>query len=336
MSPVEKPIVEIFHSFYALMSGMEDIICIAENKEYYKEWASLAKASCSLETLEQRSIVGVQLSHINATVQSTSPLGNSYRNLPVSSKGVCVLNTPDEEKMHSLEILCVMNAVIKNLHLLAKKEVRDLEGMFYRGGKISWKHLSGLQNRKCVEILLSVMHVTKSRIFYTGFISQHAVKLREYEGNDPNLCLPVLLLVEDCEEDYLDDLRHELMEAMAVKKIVYSKPCFILMSCKRSNVPEDFFKASASDTVVITHKLSQKEKQEFSTKVTELEKKFPKEEFIITFVLMSREFDEQYVKDFVQNVLRGIDHASDITRLLRYVALLNCYVQNSYISVFTL
>ncbi|XP_073516442.1 sterile alpha motif domain-containing protein 9-like [Phyllobates terribilis] len=383
MSPVEKPIVETFHSFYALMSGMEDIICIAENKEYYKEWASLAQASCNLETLEQRSIVGVQLSHINATVESMFPIGNSYRNLPVSSKGVCVLNTPDEEKMHSLEILCVNECGDKNLHLLNKKEVKDLEGMFYRGGKISWKHLwlaeqkmsgnfierdacnkvqnilHGIQHEKTVRLpvaMIKIFHhpgsggstvarqvMWKNRNILrcaivgsscpVSTVSQHAVKFREYEENDPNLCLPVLLLVEDCEEVYLDDLRHELTEAMAVKKILYSEPCFILLSCKRSNVPEDFFKASASDTVVITHKLSQKEKQEFSTKATELEKEFPKEEFIITFVLMSHEFDEQYVKDFVQNVLRGIDHSSDITRLLRYVALLNCYVQNSYISV---
>ncbi|XP_075207627.1 sterile alpha motif domain-containing protein 9-like [Anomaloglossus baeobatrachus] len=382
MSPVEKPIVETFHNFYALMNGIEDIICIAENKEYYKEWASLAQASCNIETLEQRSIVGVQLSHINATVQSMFPIGNSYRNLPVSSKGVCVLNTPDEEKMHSLEILCVNECSDKNLHLLTKKEVKNLEGTFYRGGKISWKHLWLSEQKMCGDFIerdacnkvQNILHgilyentvrlpVARIKIFHhpgSGgstvarqvmwknknvlrcaivrsshlvSVSQHAVKLREYEEDNPNLCLPVLLLVEDCEEDYLDDLRHELMEAMAVKKIVYSKPCFILMSCKRSNIPEDFFKASASDTVVITHKLSQKEKQEFSTKATELEKEFPEEEFIITFVLMSHEFDKQYVKDFVQNVLRGIDHSSDITRLLRYVVLLNCYVQNSYISV---
>ncbi|XP_056407908.1 sterile alpha motif domain-containing protein 9-like [Hyla sarda] len=383
MSPVEKPIVETFHSFYAQMNGMEDIICIAENKEYYQKWASLAQASCDMETLEQRSIVGVKLSHIDATVQNKFPIGNSYRNLPVSSKGVCVLNTPDEEKMHSLEILCVNECCDKNLDGLSDKEVKDLEGTFYRGGKISWKHLWLAEQKMCgnfierdacdkvQKILHGILYentvrlpVARIKIFHhpgsggstvarqvmwknrnvlrcaiirsscpISTVSQHAVKLREYEEDNPNLCLPVLLLVEDCEEDYLDDLRHELSEAMVFKKIVYSKPCFILMSCKRSNVPEDFFKASASDTVVITHKLSQKEKQEFSTKAQELKKEFPKSELIITFVLMKNEFHEQYVKDFVQNVLRGIDHSSDVTRLMRYVALLNCYVQNSYISV---
>ncbi|KAM3920832.1 sterile alpha motif domain-containing protein 9-like isoform 1-T2 [Leptodactylus fuscus] len=383
MSPVEKPIVDTFHSFYAQMNGMEDIICIAENKDYYSKWANLAQLSCDMETLEQRSIVGVQLSHIDATVQSMFPIGSSYRNLPVSSKGVCVLKTPDEEKMHSLEILCVNECCDTNLDLLSKEEVKNLEGTFYRGGKISWKHLWLADQKKCGDFIerdacnkvQKILHgilyentvrlpVARIKIFHhpgsggstvarqvmwnnrnilrcatvrsschVSIVSQHAVKLREYEEDNPNLCLPVLLLVEDCEENYLDDLRHELTEAMVFKKIAHTKPCFILMSCKRSNVPEDFFKASSSDAVVITHILSQKEKLEFSTKVKKLEKEFPIPGSIITFVLMSHEFDEQYVKDFVQHVLRGIDHSSDVTRLMRYVALLNCYVQNSYVSI---
>ncbi|XP_075034196.1 sterile alpha motif domain-containing protein 9-like [Mixophyes fleayi] len=383
LSPVEKPIVDTFHVFYEQMSGMEDIICIAENKEYYEKWANLAQASCDIGMLEQRSIAGVQLSHINSTIQSKFYVGNSVRNLPVSSKGLCVLETPAEERMHSLEILCVNECNDTNLDLLSKEEVKELEGTFYRGGKISWKHLWLAEQKICgdfierdacnklQQILNGILHentvklpVARMKIFHHpgsggstvarqvmwknrnilrcaivkssylfSTVSQHAVKLRAYDENNVNLCLPVLLLVEDCEEDYLDDLRHDLTEAMVFKKIVCSKPCFILMSCKRSNAPEDLFKTSPSDTVVITHKLSPREKNDFSTKANELEKKFPSPELILTFVLMSREFDEQYVKDFVQNVMKGIDQSSDVTRLMRYVALLNCYVQNSYISV---
>ncbi|XP_063816974.1 sterile alpha motif domain-containing protein 9-like isoform X2 [Pseudophryne corroboree] len=382
LSPVEKPIVDTFHCFYAQMSGMEDIICVAENKEYYEKWANLAQASCEMEMLKQRSIVGVQLSHVNATVQTKFP-GNSDRNLPVSSKGLCVLETPAEERMHSLEILCVNECNDTDLDLLSNTEVKELEGTFYRGGKISWKHLWLAEQKKCgnfIErdacekvqtILNGILHdntvrlpVARIKIFHHpgsggstvarqvmwknrnllrcaivksshlfSTVSEHAVKLREYEEDNPNLCLPVLLLAEDCEEDYLDDLRHDLSEAMVYKKIVCSKPCFILMSCKRSNAPEDVFKASPSDTVAITHKLSPREKDEFSAKANELKKEFPSSEFILTFVLMSYEFDEQYVKDFVQNVMEGIDHSSDVTRLMRYVALLNSYVQNSFISV---
>ncbi|CAH2291899.1 sterile alpha motif domain-containing 9-like [Pelobates cultripes] len=383
MSPVEKPIVDAFHEFYSEMNGIEDIICIAEIKEYYNSWASLAQASCKMQILEQRSIVGIPLRHIDATVQNMFPVANSNRNLPVSSKGVCVLETPAEERMNSLEILCVNECNDKNLDHLTKEEVKELEGTYYRGGKISWKHFWLAEQKKCGEFIerdafnkvqemlkgilyenkvqlpvarIKIYHhpgsggstiarqvlwknrrelrcaIVKSSCLFSE-VSQHAVKFREYDEVNPNLCLPVLLLIEDCEEDYLDDLRHDLSEAMVCKKITSSKPCFILMSCKRSNAPEDLCKASPQDTVAVTHKLSEKEKLEFSEKAKELEKAFPNSEFILTFVLMSHEFNGHYVTQFVQNVLKGIDHASNVTRLMRYVALLNCYVQNSYISV---
>ncbi|KAM8945731.1 sterile alpha motif domain-containing protein 9-like [Pelodytes ibericus] len=383
MSPVEKPMVEAFHIFFAEMNGMDDIICISENKEHYEQWASHAQASCKMALLEQRSIFGIKLGHIDATLQNMFPVANSSRHLPVSSKGVCVLETPAEERLHSLEILCVNECSDKNLDHLSKDEVKDLEGTFYRGGKVSWKHFWLAEQNKCgafierdacnkvQDILKGILYensvrlpvarikvyhhpgsggstvvrqvlwknrkelrcaIVKSSCLFSD-VSQHAVKFREYDEENSNLCLPVLLLVEDCEEDYLDDLRHELSDAMMCKKINYSRPCFILMSCKRSNAPEDLWKNSPLDTVAVTHKLSGKEKIEFSKKATELEKEFPSSELILTFVLMSHEFNDHYVKDFVHNVLKGIDHSADVTRLMRYVALLNCYVQNSYISV---
>ncbi|XP_075436049.1 sterile alpha motif domain-containing protein 9-like [Ascaphus truei] len=383
-SPVEKPIVDAFHEFYSEINGMDDIICIAESKEHYEKWASLAQASCNMETLEQRSIVGVQLSHIDATVQNMFPSANSSRNLPVSSKGVCILETPAEERMHSLEILCVNECNNQNLDLLTKEEVKEIEGTFYRGGKISWKHFWLADEKKCgdfierdacrevQDLLNGILHENtvqlpaarikiahhpgsggstvarqvlwkNKREFRCAIVKsscsvstvcEHAVKLREYEEENANVCLPVLLLVEDCEEEYLDDLRHDLGDAMVYKKFNYSKrPCFILLSCKRSNAPEHLCKASPLETVPITHQLSGKEKKLFAAKAEELEKEFPCSDFIITFVLMSREFNEQYVTNFVQHVMHGIDHSAHVTRLMRYVALLNCYVQNSHVSV---
>ncbi|XP_053564117.1 sterile alpha motif domain-containing protein 9-like [Bombina bombina] len=383
LSPVEKTIVEVFHEFYAEMGGMEDIICIAENRDHFEKWASLAQASCSMDVLEQKSIVGIQLSHIDATFQNMCPLPNSSKNLPVSSKGVCILETPAEERMHSLGILCVNECSDKNLDNLSKEDVKEIEATFYKGGKISWKHLWLAEQKKCgvfiergacnkvQEILNGILHentvrlpVARIKIFHQpgsggstvarqilwknrkelrcaivkssnpySTVSQHAVKLREYDEKNPNQCLPVLLLVEDCDEDYLDDLRHELSEAMTMKKIASSKPCFILMSCKRSNAPEELFRVSPLETVAVTHKLNAKEIDEFQSKANELEKEFSNIEFLITFVLMKHEFDEEYVTNFVQNVMEGIDHSAVVTRLMRYVALLNCYVQNSHISV---
>ncbi|XP_034075754.1 sterile alpha motif domain-containing protein 9-like [Gymnodraco acuticeps] len=47
---------------------------------------------------------------------------------------------------------------------------------------------------------------------------------------------------------------------------------------------------------------------------------------------MSEGFSDEYVQHFVEHLLQGIDRQSVVTRLICYVALLNTYVQNSFIS----
>ncbi|KAM9296634.1 sterile alpha motif domain-containing protein 9-like [Gastrophryne carolinensis] len=379
LSPVEKPIAKAFNEFYEEMSGMDYITCITESTEYYEQWASLVQALCNRTELDQRSVAGMMWSHINATIQEMIPKKDFYRKLPVSTKAVCVLKVPNEEKMNSLNILC-LNECENTNHKAIDPE--KLESDFYRGGRISWLHfwlaeqnkcrafierqacqevedmLDGILNKKTVKLPVARINIVhqpgsgastvarqilwknkkqlRCAIVNSTYISskvcEHAVQLREYEERDINNCLPVLLLLEDCTEEYIDELKNYLNEAIIHKKVGSTKPSFILLSCRRSNAPEKFCAVSHSDTVAITHKLKPKEQQLFKDKAEELNAIFS-EDLIITFVLMSQEFNKQYLSDFVKNVLVELDHSSPITRLIRYVALLNHYVQNSYISL---
>lgn len=163
-------------------------------------------------------------------------------------------------------------------------------------------------------------------------VSVHALHFREYEEKDKNNCLPVLLLLEDSNDDYLDDLRRELSNAIATKKINPSLLCFILLTCKRCHDPERMCRALPSQTVAMTHKLSNDEKTLFSKKLERLKLQFEPDS-ILTLVLMSDGFQKSYIEDFVKNLLHKIDHSSLTTRLIRFVALLNCYIPDSYISV---
>lgn len=163
-------------------------------------------------------------------------------------------------------------------------------------------------------------------------VCEHAVKLREHDENDKNNCLPVLLLLEDHNPDYINDLRGHLGNVIATKKISSSVLCFILLICNRSNDPESMCRASLSQTVAVTHKLSAEEKPLFSKKLEQLKLQF-EPDFILTFVLMTEGYERSYIKDFVKNLLDKIDHSTPTTRLIRFVALLNCYVKDSYISV---
>nr|XP_060619854.1 sterile alpha motif domain-containing protein 9-like [Anolis sagrei ordinatus] len=384
LSPVEKPIVDTFHEFYSEMNGVDFIICLSESRENYEKWANLAQASCSIETLEQRSIVGMKLSHVDATVQSKLPCTPNYRHLPVSTKGLCLLPTLEEEKMYSLEILCADQCDDIKLDLLTTKEIQMIDETFYRGKKVSWKNFWLADKRKCGEIIereaykevsrmlndvvygsLIQHSVAKLKVFHepgsggstiarqvlwkqrtdlrcavikTTFpvatVCQHAVDFRHYDEKDPQSCLPVLLLLEDYDEEYLEDLIYTLMNSIGSNKKHSSRPSFILLCCKRSNAPDKFCKASPLDTVSVTHKLTDQEKNQFRTKLEKFEnQKDFKLEYILTFVLMSNEFDPTYVREFVVHLLKDIDLSSQETSLMRYVALLNFYVHNSYISL---
>ncbi|XP_029292582.1 LOW QUALITY PROTEIN: sterile alpha motif domain-containing protein 9-like [Cottoperca gobio] len=162
-------------------------------------------------------------------------------------------------------------------------------------------------------------------------VAHHTVELREHEEKDPQTCLPVLLLIEDSDKEYLDDLRNELEVATNTKRIQYGTLCFILLSCRRSHDPEKRCKESPLQNVSVTHKLSDQEKRKFAGKREALEERY-EPDFILTFVLMSEGFNESYVQQFVENLLQGIDRKSIVTRLILYVALLNTYIQDSFIS----
>ncbi|MEQ2206999.1 hypothetical protein XENOCAPTIV_005825 [Xenoophorus captivus] len=386
MSDVQQPLVETFHEFYAEMNGHDCLAVIAESKENYKKWSSLAQLSCPISSLKEISIVDMPLSHVDATVQSIQLSKNQpERKLPVSNGGLCFLKSVDEAMLDSLEIISVDQCDDTNLEIMSEDEIKETELYFYHGGKINWINFWLADKRKCgviierdaykeaSEILDNVIHRRKAvrpieslNIYHhpgsggstvarqmlwsrrtkvrcavvkqskeVATVCEHAVKLREENENDKNNCLPVLLLLEDQNPDYTDNLRRHLGNVIAIKKINPSVLCFILLICNRSNDPEKMCRASPSQTVAVTHKLSDQEKSLFLEKIDQLKFQFEDLDFnfILTFVLMSKEFQPSYIKDFVKNILDKIDHTSLITRLIRFGALLNCYVKDSYISV---
>ncbi|XP_055754314.1 sterile alpha motif domain-containing protein 9-like [Salvelinus fontinalis] len=383
-SPVEKPLSATFYEFFTDMEGHEDIICISESEDNYQKWQSFAEGSCGTETVNRSSVVGMKMSHVNATLQRIQPVtSQATKYLPVYLKGQCLLETRKEERMYSLEILSV-NHCDGTSDDFIKSDKENIERQFYHGGRVTWLNFWLAEKKFVGEVIqrdayrdvsglltdamkwgvdrpvnsINIYHhpgsggstvgrqvlwnkrtdlrcaVVKPS-YSAATVSEHAVQLREYEEKDPEKCLPVLLLIEDCDKEYLDELRNELEFAINTKKIKQGTPCFILLSCRRSHTPEKMCKDSPLQNVAVTHKLSKKEKRQFAGKRQKLEEKY-QPEFILTFVLMSEEFQHQkiveYVAQFVKHLLQDIDHGAVVTRLIRYVSLLNTYVQKSFIS----
>ncbi|KAL2101093.1 hypothetical protein ACEWY4_002854 [Coilia grayii] len=384
-SPVEKPLLHTFYEFFTDMEGHEDIICISESEENFLKWQSFTEGSCGADTVNRSSVVGMKMSHINATLQRIQPMtSRPTKLLPVYVKGECNLETREEERMYSLEILSVNHCDETSLDF-AEDQKEDIERQFYHGGRVNWLNFWLADKRFVGDIIkrdayhdissliqdnlkrnaeqppiccLNIYHhpgsggstvarqvlwnsrkVLRCAVvkpsYSPSLVAEHGFQLREYEEKDMQNCLPVLLLLEDCDREYLDDLRNELEAAVTTKKIARGTLCFILLTCRRSHNPERMCKESPLENVAVTHKLSVEEKRHFATKRQTLEQRY-EPEFILTFVLMSEEFNHQkivkYVQQFVTHLLQGIDHESMVTRLIRYVALLNTYVQNSFIS----
>ncbi|XP_074512862.1 sterile alpha motif domain-containing protein 9-like [Sebastes fasciatus] len=381
-SPVEKPLLLTFYEFFTDMEGHEDIICICESQENFQKWQSFAEVSCGQrETVNNSSVVGMKMSHINATLQQIQPAkACASKHLPVFVKGTCLLETHEEEQMYSLEILTVDHCDETSEDFIGEEKA-NIEQQFYHGGRVKWlnfwlaehNYVGEVIERDAYHEVSNLLHdalkwnadqspVNSINIYHhpgsggstvarqvlwnkrkdlrcavvkpsysAALVAQHAVELREYEEKDSQKCLPVLLLIEESDKEYLDDLRNELEVAINVKRIQYGTPCFILLSCRRSHDPEKKCKESPLQNVSVTHELSAQEKRKFAGKRQVLEKQYaPK--FILTFVLMSEGFSVYYIQQFVEHLLQDIDRQSVVTRLILYVALLNTYVQNSFIS----
>lgn len=379
-SPVETPLLMTFEELFTDMQGHEDIMCISESEENFQKWESSAFKFCERETVTNSSVVGLKMSHVNATVQQIQGSETRVNKLlPVSVKAKCHLLIRDEETMSSLEILGVNQCEGSAEDIKSKKE--EIEKDFYRGGKVTWMNFWLAEVREVGEVIqrdayhevislledflklssdqmpvkcINIYHCAGSggstvarqvlwkyrkslrcAVVKTSLnvntVSKHAVMLWEYDEKDPQKCLPVLLLIDDCEREYLEELKHELETAVNTRKTAHGIPCFILLSCRRCHNPEKMSKGSPLLSVSVTHKLSAEEKTQFKGKRQKLEHQF-KPNLILTFVLMSEGFEHQYVKNFVQHLLQDIVFSSVDTQLIRFVALLNTYVENSYIS----
>lgn len=380
-SPVDKPFLYTFYEFFTDMEGHEDIICISESEDNFKKWQSFAEGSCGQQVVNNSSVVGMKMSHVNATLLHVQPVKACVsRYLPVFVRGTCLLAPQVEEEMYCLEILTVDHCNETSKEFI-NEEKANIEGQFYHGGKVTWLNFWLAEHKYVGEVIerdayhdasnllkdalkntVDQVSVAIINIYHhpgsggstvarqvlwnnrkdlrcavvkpscsVGVVAQHAVQLREYTEKDPQTCLPVLLLIEDSNKEYLDDLKHELEVAIHTRQVQLGTVCFILLSCRRSNNPEKRCTESPLQNVSVTHKLSAEEKRKFAGKRQVLEKHY-EPDFILTFVLMSQEFAGHYVQQFVKHLLQDVDRNSVVTRLIHYVALLNTYVQNSFIS----
>ncbi|XP_072139233.1 sterile alpha motif domain-containing protein 9-like isoform X1 [Mobula birostris] len=147
-------------------------------------------------------------------------------------------------------------------------------------------------------------------------------------------CHPVLLLVDDLEEfENVHVLQHSIQNAVAEKGLQFDTPLVIILNCMRSQDPAGRSKMMVLESIALKHQLTDAEQLSFESKLKEIEEQHTKPEDFYSFMIMKHNFDKKYIENVVHNLLKDLDVASRQTQLISFLALLNCYVKDSSISV---
>ncbi|NWI94517.1 SAM9L protein, partial [Pitta sordida] len=153
-------------------------------------------------------------------------------------------------------------------------------------------------------------------------------------GNDNTGYLPVLLLVDDFEEqENVDVLQKEIQTAVIEKNLWHGKPVVIILNCMRSQNPDESSTINLLNSVSLKYVLSDKEQRAFDQKLEDIEKIHSNPDNFYSFMIMKKNFDPQYIEKLVKNTLYNLDTASKPAKLVCYLALLNSYVRAATISV---
>ncbi|KAM6142409.1 LOW QUALITY PROTEIN: sterile alpha motif domain-containing protein 9-like [Phoenicopterus ruber ruber] len=157
--------------------------------------------------------------------------------------------------------------------------------------------------------------------------------LLTYGANNDTDYLPVLLLVDDFEEqENVCALQKEIQVAITEKCIRYVTPLVIILNCMRSQNPDESSTINSLNSISLKHRLSEKEQRAFDQKLKNIEKVHQNPDNFYSF-MMKKNFDSQYIEKVVKNTLRNLNTNSKPAQLVCYLTLLNSYVKTSMVSV---
>ncbi|XP_044534687.1 sterile alpha motif domain-containing protein 9-like [Gracilinanus agilis] len=174
--------------------------------------------------------------------------------------------------------------------------------------------------------------VLKNKTFDFKEIGEQVRTLIMYGSEDQQRYMPVLLLVDDFEDqEVVSDLRNHIILAIEETYIQYETPLVIILNCMRSQNPEKDAKNPYS--VAVINKLSPKEQRAFDKKFEDIEKKHQNCRDFYSFMIMKENFDKTYIQNVVKHFLKGLNTDSKEGQLISFLSLLNSYVSDSDISV---
>ncbi|XP_030579771.1 sterile alpha motif domain-containing protein 9-like [Archocentrus centrarchus] len=172
--------------------------------------------------------------------------------------------------------------------------------------------------------------VVKNNMESNKEIAAQVMNLLTYGKQEQPGYVPVLLLVDNWED--VEDLKQCILSVASNRK-QHNSLMVIILNCERTQFPVEMSRNSHFENVFITNKLSPKEQHLFSKKLEQLKVDHEKPETFYAFMIMTNNFSEAYITDLVSNTVKDLDTTTQQGQLFSFLALLNAYVNGSYVSL---
>ncbi|KAK2820953.1 hypothetical protein Q5P01_023912 [Channa striata] len=170
--------------------------------------------------------------------------------------------------------------------------------------------------------------VVKNNMATNDEIAVQTMKLLTYGKEEESGHTPLLLLV-----DNWDDIEGLKQSMLTYNRKRHNNLMVIILNCERTQFPEESSTKSRIANVFITNKLSPQEQSLFSERFQQLKHYHKKPETFYAFMIMTNNFSESYITNVVSNIVKDLDATTQQGRLFSFIALLNTYVNGSYMSL---
>ncbi|KAM3608022.1 uncharacterized protein V6R79_017906 [Siganus canaliculatus] len=161
-------------------------------------------------------------------------------------------------------------------------------------------------------------------------VTDEVIKLLMYPQEEKSPQIPVLLMIDDFDDEEKVFNLQQLIEERRGKKIQVKSPQVIILNCMRS----EFHKAIESgDTAFLENDLSDKEQILFDKKLVEMKKTHKDIKTFYGFRIMKENFSEHYVQRMVHDTLKAFDKSQKNAQLLAVLVLLDVYCRGAALSV---
>uniref|UniRef100_UPI0037E96DE1 sterile alpha motif domain-containing protein 9-like n=1 Tax=Semicossyphus pulcher TaxID=241346 RepID=UPI0037E96DE1 len=172
--------------------------------------------------------------------------------------------------------------------------------------------------------------VVKNNMATNPEIAAQVINLLTYGKQDQSGYKPVLLLVDNWDD--VENLKQCILNVASHRK-QHNNLLVIILNCERTSFPDESSRNSRIANVFITNKLSVKEQSLFSDKLQLLKNYHERPDTFYAFMIMTNNFSEAYITNLVSNIVADLDVATQQGRLFSFLALLNTYINGSYMSL---